>query len=491
MMRKNLRKLQIGCLATGILVSLGSGAVTEDLRKSAVRIAGEAFVGNGAYKIVKVLADDFGSRLTGTAAAHEAAAYCLDHFKASGLTNAHFEDFEVVGWEPGEASAEALAPRNKRLRIDSLGLSVNTSPQGLVARIVDVGHGTKDDFEKKKSVLKGQIALAGLNDPSDSTTATKEWQKVLYAAQNGATACLIIARTKGGLTRTRASNYGDYSPIPAASIAYEDGTWMRRALEDGKDVRMKLTIQNEILPTAKAENVIAEIRGAEKPGEIVILGAHLDSWFLGPGAADNALGCGIALETARILNGLGARPKRTIRFVLFAGEEEGLLGSFEYARRHEAELAEVVLMVNLDITGIMYPGFLNPYGGCQFKNSLDDLVGLLRGLGVTQVSIRAPYDSDDFNFIAKGVPALGLQGRGVSDWAWGHSYADTFDKIEIDKLNMTLAAVGIIVDYAANHEEPLAAHLSRDEVIRYFREKNLEKNLKEEKTWQKLGFPDK
>lgn len=490
-MRKQFRKLKIILLAMGIFMSLCFGTVADDLKNNSTRIAGEAFVGNNAYKIIKVLADEIGSRLTGSEAARKAAAYCLDQFKRSGLTNIHLEYFDVVGWLPGSASAEALVPYSKRLVVDSLGLSINTSRQGLVGRVVDVGHGTKEDFEKNSAALKGQIALAGLNEPPDSRMATKEWQKVLYAARSGAAACLIIARSKGGLTRTRASNYGDYSPIPAASVTYEDGTWMRRLLEESKEVGIRLVIQNQILPTAKAENVVAEIKGTEKPGEIVILGAHLDSWFLGPGAADNAIGCAIVMEAARIINGLGTKPKRTIRFVLFTGEEEGLLGSFEYAKKHELELANVVLMVNLDITGVMYPGFLNPYGGCQFKDSLNGLLDLLRGLGVTQVSVRTPYDSDDFNFIAKGVPALGLQGRGVSDWAWGHSYADTFDKIEIDKLNMTLAAIGIIINYAANREKPLAEHLSRDEVIKYFRDKNLEKSLKEEKTWQKLGFPDK
>ena len=490
-MRKPFGKLRMMSLATGIFVSLSFGTSADDLRNNSVRIAGEAFIGNNAHKIIRALSDGIGSRLTGTEAAHKAAAYACDYFKQAGLTNIHLEYYDVVGWEPGQVSAEALTPRVKRLVVDSLGLSINTAPQGLAARVVDVGHGTKEDFEKNSAALKGQIALAGLNDPADSRMTTKEWQKVLYAARNGAAACVIIARSKGGLTRTRASNYGDYSSIPAASITYEDGTWMRRLMEEGQEVRMRLVIQNQILPTAKAENVIAEIKGTEKPEEIVILGAHLDSWFLGPGAADNALGCAIAMETARILNGLGAKPKRTIRFVLFTGEEEGLLGSFAYVQKHESELANIVLMVNLDITGAMYPGLLNPYGGCQFKDSLNGLVDLLRGMGVTQVFVKYPYDSDDFNFIARGVPALGLQGRGVSDAIWGHSAADTYDKIEIDKLNMTLAAIGIIINYAANRAEPLAEHLSRDEVMKYFRERNLEQTLKDEKTWKKLGFPDK
>jgi carboxypeptidase Q len=490
-MKETARRSKGLFITAGVCLALTFCAAADDLRKNSVLIAGEAFVGNNALEIIRFLTDDIGPRLTGSEAAHKAAAYCADHFRASGLTDVHLEYYDVAGWLPGQVAAEAIAPRSKRLVIDSLGFSANTPPQGLEGRIVNVGHGTKADFEKNRAALEGQIALAGLDNPADPRMATKEWQKVLYAAQNGAAACLVVARSKGGLTRTRASNYGDYSSIPAASVTYEDGTWIRRTLEQGREVRVKLVMQNQILPRTKAENVVAEIKGTEKPDEIVLLGAHLDSWFLGPGAADNATGCAIAMETARILNRLSVRPKRTIRFVLFTGEEEGLLGSAAYVKAHESELARIVLMVNLDIVGIMYPGLLNPLGGCQFGDSLEGLVDLLRGLGVTGVFVQYPYDSDDFNFIARGVPGLEIRGRGESGYAWGHSYADTFDKIETDKLNMYLAGIGIVLNYAANRAEPLARHLTRDEVVKFFRSLNLETALKEEGTWQKLGFPDK
>ena len=473
-----------------ILTPLCFSAKGDDLENAAVRITGEAFVKNNGLHTLRILADEIGSRLTGSVAARQAADYCLDLFKKYGLTNGHLESFETAGWLPGQALAEALEPFQKSLRIDTLGFSVNTPPQGLVAEVIDVGHGTEEDFEKAGPAISGKIVLSGLKDPPNPARATKEWQKVDYAAAHGAAACLIIAGTRGGLTRTRASGYGGYSPIPSVSIAYEDGTWLRRLLEEGKSLKMNLRTQNKIFGKATAENVVAEIRGKEKAEEVVILGAHLDSWFLGPGAADNALGVSIAVETARILNNPEFAPKRTVRFVLFSGEEEGLLGSFEYVKKHEAELDKVILMVNLDMTGLMYPGILNPYGACPIGDKLMDLLPLLEGMGITQIESRYPYDSDDFNFVARGVPALGLQGRGTRDWSWGHSYADTFEKIEVDKLNMNTAAIATIIYYAANRAEPLSRRLSQAEVIKYFKDKNLDKILKQERTWNKLGFPD-
>ena len=490
--RKKPGKMTISVLAAAAFVFLLSSwcAPADDLGKAAATITGEIFSRNNAIRTIQYLADEIGPRLTGSEAAHRATAHCLGLFKQYGLTNIHTETFEIPGWIPGPISALAEEPFKKALRVDSLGFSINTPAQGLLGEVVDVGHGTQEDYEKAGPAIKGRIVLAGLLDPSDPSKATKEWQKVDFAAKKGAAACLIIAGTRGGLTRTRASNYGGYSTIPAASVAYEDGAWMRRRLEAGKALKVKLLMQNTLTGKAKAENVVADIPGTGKSEEMVILGAHLDSWFLGPGAADNALGVSIALEAARVLSAPGLAPKRRIRFVLFSGEEEGLLGSFEYAKSHESELDKVVLMVNLDMTGLMYPGVLNPYGACPIADKLKEVLPVLAGLGVTQVEARYPYDSDDFNFIARGVPALGVQGRGVRDWSWGHSYADTFEKIEADRLNMNAASVATVIYFAATRPEALSRRLPQADVVRYFKERNLDKVLKQEGTWKKLGFPE-
>jgi hypothetical protein len=282
------------------------------------------------------LADDVRPRLSGSEAARRAVDYCQGVFRNYGLTNIHLEPFEIPGWFPGPALAEAVEPISKNLKVETLGLSINTPPQGLVSEVIDVGHGSEEDFEKWGPAIRGKIVLAGLKTPADHSKATKESQKVYYSTQKGAAACLIVSGTPGGLTRTRAAVYGDYSSIPAAFITYEDGTWLRRRLEDGKPVKIRLLIQNRLPGPILAENVVAEIKGQEKPEEIVIFGTHLDSWFLGPGAADNSLGVSIALETARVLSRPDFRLRRTVRFVLFCGEEQGSLGSFEYVKNHEA-----------------------------------------------------------------------------------------------------------------------------------------------------------
>ena len=461
-----------------------------DMESAAVRIMGEAFVKNNGIRILKVLTDEIGPRLTGSEAYRRAAEYCGGVFRTYGLTNVHLESFETPGWLPGQASAETLGSPAKELRVDTLGLSVNTPVEGLAAEIVDVGHGTEQDFERMGPAINGKIVLAGLKDPSDRSEVTRGWRKIQLAAKRGAVACLIISPTKGGVTRMGVSAYYEPAPIPGAAIAYEDGLWLRRRLEDGKPVKIRILIRNKFPGNVRTDNVVAEIKGREKPEEVVILGAHLDTWFTGPGAADNALGVSIAMETARILSLPGLAPKRTIRFILFGGEEEGLLGSFEYAKAHEKELDNVALMVNLDMVGMMSPRVVSPYGACAIGDQLLDLLPILGGLGITQVESRHPFDSDDFCFVANGVPALGIYGNEIRDMNWYHSYADTFDKIEVDKLNLNTAAVATVVHCAASRSEPMGKHLSRTEVIRYFEEKKLTRSLKEDGSWKRLGFPE-
>jgi hypothetical protein len=485
--QKRITGIGLAFVLTGFVVSAG---IARNFNKDVVRIAGEAFIKNNTIRIIRMLSDGIGPRVTGSASAHKAALLCLDLFKKYGLSNVHLEFFQYKGWLPGIASAEAVKPYHKSLRVESMARSINTNPEGLIAEVIDVGGGTEGDFEKKREVLVNKIVLAGAGGLSGQIKAASPLEVIAHAAEYGASGCIIISSTKGAIPKIRRATNEVCSRIPAAAITREDGTWIRRLSEAGKTVKIKLIIQNKINSDLQTENVVAEIAGSEKPEEIVLVGAHLDSWSTGTGAADNALGCSIAMESARIINALPEKPRRSIRFVLFTGEEEGLFGSWEYVKRHEQELDRIVLMVNLDMTGLMYPGFLNPYGGCQFEEELKPLLKLLEGFGVTHIERKYPYDSDDFNFIARGVPGLGLLGRGIRDWNWAHSYGDTFEKIEIDKVNMTTSAIGIIVHYAANKEGIFAERLSEEDVIRFFQKKNLVKRLKQEGAWKKLGFPD-
>lgn len=464
--------------------------VEENFKQDASRIAGEAFIGNKAYETLRILSDEYGPRLTGSEMARKGEEFCLNLFKEYGLENAHLEYFDTMGWLRGETSAEMLKPFQRSLTVDSMGQSINSPAEGLIAEVIDAGAGSEKEFEEKGEAIKGRVVLAGAKEPPEGQRRISWLDIINQSAEYEAAACFYISPLKGRLTQIGTSAFGDYSPIPAASITYEDGTWMRRLIERGESIKVKLLIQNKIVDKLQAANVVADIKGVGKPEEMIILGGHLDAWDLGTGAADNGLGSAIILETSRILSTLDLKPSRTIRFVLFSGEEQGLLGSLEYVKKHEAELDQIVLMMNVDMAGLSYPGGFNTGGRKEFNDKLKDLIELLEGFGISRLTSRLGAGSDDFAFNCKGVPTLSLSGRGRGDWNYYHSYADTFDKIEIDKLNMVTAAIAITIYYAANVEEPFAKRLSQEEVVKLFEKEKLDIQLKKRNLWKKLGFPE-
>ncbi len=484
------RKFFIFFIIVACITAFCFSDIEQDLKRDAATITGEVFIGNKVYHTLRILSDEHAPRLTGSEEAHKGEEFCLNLFKEYGLENAHLEYFDSVGWLRGESTAEMLEPLQRRLTVDSMGQSINTPTESLTAEVIDLGAGTEDEFKDKGDAIKGKIAMAGAKQAPEGQRRVSWLDIINRSAEFGAAACFYISPLKGRQTQVGTSAFGDYSPLPAAGITHEDGTWIRRLLENDKNVKVRLVIQNKIVDKLQAANVVAEIRGVEKPQEMVILGGHLDTWDLGTGAADNGLGSAITLEVARVLSTLGIKPRRTIRFVLFSGEEQGLMGSFAYANKHEAELDKVVMMMNVDMAGLSYPGGFNIGGRTECKDKLSGLIELLEGFGVERLTSRLGMGSDDFPFNCKGVPTVSLSGRGRGDWDYYHSCGDTFDKIEIDKLNMATAAIAITVYYVANLDEPLAKRLSQEEVVKLFKEKKVDVQLKKRNLWKKLGFPE-
>jgi carboxypeptidase Q len=490
MIKKGLHIKVVILLAFFLSAIICFSDIKDDINRDAAKIAGEVFIGNRVYHTLQVLSDEYGPRLTGSEEGHKGEEFCLNLFKEYGLENAHLEYFNAVGWLRGETAAEMLEPLKRSLTVDSMGQSINTPAEGLIAEVIDLGAGTEEEFKEKGDAIKGKLAMAGGKQPPEGEGRVSWLDIIDRSAEYGASACFYVSPLKGRQTQTGTSGFGEYSPLPAAGITYEDGTWIRRLLESGKGVKVKLIIQNKIVDKLQAADVVAEIKGIEKPQEIVILGGHLDSWDLGSGAADNGLGSAITLETARVLSTLGIKSKRTIRFILFSGEEQGLMGSFAYTNKHETELDKVAMMMNVDMAGLSYPGGFNTGGRTECKDKLSGLVELLEGFGVERLTSRLGMGSDDFPFSCKGVPTVSLSGRDRGDWNYYHSCGDTFDKIDIDKLNMATAAIAITVYYVANLEEPLARRLSQEEVIKLFKEKKLDVQLKKRNLWKKIGFPE-
>src|SRR6202790_4721462 len=322
------------------------------------------------------LTDDVGGRVAGSPEMARAVEWAVAAFRAEGV-DVHTEKYTLpVTWNEGATRLELLGPMKFPVRLVSVGWSPPTPAEGTEANIVDIGYGSENDFARAGGAAKGAILLAYTDLGSTWADLFAEYTQPLgvieRALKAGASAILWVgARGRPLLYRHTNTGDGQLERIPQAVLAREDALRLARtvAAYPGK-VRARFTMPNQIGGPIEQENVIGEIRGREKPDEAVILGAHLDSWDLGTGALDNGCNAALVIEAARAIKATGLVPRRTIRFILFSGEEQGLLGSWHYVKAHRAELDKIRAMITFDagigrVTGYALGGRRDIEGGVR------------------------------------------------------------------------------------------------------------------------------
>lgn len=302
------------------------------------------------------------------------------------------------------------------------------------------------------------------------------------ARKSGVAAILFLSsRPRGLLYRHQVSWDGTISPLPMAEVAREEGLRLSRLLEKGKDLRVTLEIVNTIGGPWKPQNVVAEIRGRELPGEIVLLGAHLDSWELGTGALDNGVNCALVLEAARAI-AAGPRPRRTIRFVLFTGEELGLLGSRGYVALHRDEMDRHVAAIVHDIGDGRIVGY--------YDNGRPDLAaGLAAALepvaawGSAGISDEALLGTDNFDFLLEGVPNLVANQEAEKYLPEYHAQSDTFDKVDFREARLNAAIAAVAAASIANAPARLGARQKREEIAKVLEKSGIAEQMKTYGLW--------
>ena len=435
-------------------------------------IFGETFYNSEAYSNLRELSDDIGGRVSGTAAGYRAERWALQKFISYGLHNPHFERFEMPGWKRGSLTVEVSTPEKKIL--SAVALANTPSKANITDKIIDVGFGHPDEFAELGDKIKGRIVLVEVGTLPGKRSVHRT-EKVELATRYGATGFVLITNAPGNLPRTGTCKVGGYADIPAISVSSEHGKWLRRYLEDHPEVEMKIKMKNKTGMTY-ANNIVAEIIGTEKPDEVVIVGAHLDSWELGQGTIDNGVGSVSLLETARVLSFLDAKPKRTIRFILFMGEEFGLYGSKAYVKEHSSMLENIVMMLNMDMVGDPYS--FNSYGHEEALPFLKKLAADLQGFGLSpdKVTNKAGLHSDHQSFTLAGVPAMNLRATlDESMWRYYHSAGDTFDKASETYLNNAASVAATTLLRIADETERVGRFYSDDET----RDMLIEHGLKE------------
>lgn len=429
------------------------------------------------------LTDEIGGRVTGSPQMAEAVEWAVAAFRAAGI-DVHSEKYTLpVSWSEGETRLELLGPVRFPLRLRSTGWSPATPPGGIDASVIDVGYGTEDDFASVAAPLKGAILLVHTDIGSAWADLFGEYLRppaiIDHASKAGARAILWMgARERLLLYRHTNSLKGGIDKIPQAVVGREDALRLARTVQayPGK-VRVHFEMPNKIGGPIEQENVVGEIRGYEKPDEAVILGAHLDSWELGTGALDNGCNAALVVEAARAIKATGLLPRRTIRFILFSGEEQGTIGSYEYVKAHRAELDKIRAVMVFDsgigrVTGYSLGGRRDTEAGVR------EVLKPLEAWGANQHTYDASFGTDNFDFLLEGVPTLVANQEEANYLPNYHAASDTLDKVDLRELKLHTVLAALTAWGIADRTEPLGKRLTRAEIETEMKETGLDRQMK-------------
>lgn len=393
------------------------------------RLLAECFNRPRAYRELQWLCDHVGGRTSGAESGRRAEEWAHRLLTEWGLQNVRYEEFPVTVWKRGPLEAVVEGPASWTLTAMAHGNA--PSRADLAAEVVDASHAEREDFERLGEAVAGKVALCD-EGVASGHRALHRTEKLKLAIDAGAAGLMIFSSASGGLPRTGVCYYGE-APIPSLGVSQEDGERLKRLLKGGAKPIVRLSMRNEN-GAGIARNVLADLPGSESPHEVVMAGGHLDSWDVSQGATDNGLGSAIVLETARALASLGRKPRRTLRFALWAAEEVGLCGSSAYVERHADELGGMAALLNFDMTGDPY-GFWMP-GRPERHPILAGLAEQLAGIGMRDdYEHQAGLHSDHQPFMLAGVPVVGLLARLAGEGGhYYHSVGDTFEKVSLPAL---------------------------------------------------------
>ncbi len=430
------------------------------------------------------LTDEIGGRVSGTSEMAKAVQWGVAGFREAGVT-VHTEKYTLpVAWKEGATRLTILSAgeNSAQLHAVSEGWGPATPREGIEASVIDIGVGSDADFSHAGNI-KGAILLAHSEIGSAWSDLFAEYLRppgiIARAVKEGASAILwTAARERLLLYRHTNSLAGEIDKIPQAVVAREDALKLARMVEanPGK-VRAKLVLPNEIGGPVEQENVVGEIRGYQKPDEVVILGAHLDSWELGTGALDNGCNAALVIEAARAIKATGLLPKRSIRFILFSGEEQGTVGSFAYVKSHSAELDKIRGVVIFDSGSGRVPGY-SLGGRRDTEPGLRQILKPLAAWGVTEHPADASFGTDNFDFLLEGVPTFVANNEIANYLSNYHAASDTFDKVDQRELKLNTVIAALTAWGIADRSEPIGKRLSRAELDTLVKETGLDEQLR-------------
>ena len=457
-------------------------------------IAGQGMMSPESYDDLEQLSDYIGGRVTGSPQAAKAIEWGVDRMKAIGLENVHTEPWKLSrGWTRISADAELISPIKRHLTLDSMGWVGSTQKGGVEAQVVEVDLSRLDrEMKQNASSWAGKVLLIVRKGPAPKGPAAMDafatfgnFLKAAYAAH----AVAIIGGQGGStaagmhLTHTGAMGFNTFYDISVVSMIAEDQEQLERFVDQGKDVRIQIDVQNQVTSgPVDSANVVGEIRGTEHPEQIIVVGGHLDSWDLAEGATDDGCGVATTLGAAKAIMLSGFKPKRTIRFVLFTGEEQGLLGSLAYTKTHQPEMHNHVAALILD-NGQGPVVRFNLGGHDDLTAAVKTFADSVQGFGELQVDDRTVFGTDAGPFILAGLPGINL-GQDSPEYKFTHhSAVDTFDKVKPDMMIRDSTLMGLTAFWIADRPERLASPWPAEKTAKMLVDKHEDKMLKAFGIW--------
>ncbi|AZQ85789.1 peptidase M28 family protein [Colwellia sp. Arc7-635] len=461
-MKPRIKIIASTCLA--LCMSVGSFSVSAQQLNAEQQIQlnelkTTALKSDLSYQLIESLTTEVGHRLMGSDGDKKSIVWAVDKMKALGFDKVWTEEVTGSYWLRGEAKARIVAPYPHDVVVLALGGSIGTAKSGLTANIAHFA--TFADLKAAPdNSLDGKIAFVSyqmerhIDGKGYGAAVGTRVNGAVVAAQKGASALVMrsVGTDNNRTAHTGVMRYkDDVKKIPAATLSNPDADLLVNQLKRGGEVSMylQMTAKTDAEVVATSANVIGEFTGSELPEEIVALGAHLDSWDVGTGALDDGLGIGMVMAAAHHIGQLPKRPKRTIRVILFAAEEVGLLGAKQYVIDHKNDMTNHVIGAEWDFgIGRIYK--MTPGVGAQSLNAIRELAQYLAPMGVALSPDNDAKGQSDMSALSnEGMPSINFAPDGSNYFDYHHTENDTLDKVEPKALKFNTAIYAMYAYFAA------------------------------------------
>jgi len=460
-----------------------SGVIVEAERK----LIGDIWQNNEIHENMLVMADEIGSRFAGTPSEKEAQRYMVGKLKEYGYADARVEPFNYYGWKRGPVKLEMTSPAEREFEAISLAMS----PGGEVeAEVIDLGTGSPEEFEVvDPKDVEGKIVMCS-SATSPKGKRVHRRTKYGYAVEYGAVGFIFMNHNPGQLPPTGSlrPSYRMGGEIPGVGVSLETGSHLLRLAKD-KRLRVRLSDESKVIPDTESANIVAELPG--ETDEWIVVGGHYDGHDIATGAMDNLSGTVVTMELARAFKSLKGKLRRGIRFVCFACEEIGVTGSTCYVADHVEDMPKTSIMVNLELGGLAYKegtqhAAFTVYQPPEMKDWLKDFLEETKY--PTEILEGTSAASDHWPFYMQGVPCIYMHaetsiqqlivGRG-----WGHTTADTMDKVDPRNLQEGSMLMARLLLRLATQEDKIAEHTPLDKIVKHLEETGMKKTLEIQRKW--------